>query len=115
MSNSVAARLDDPGFMTAFTSLFETFTPDQVVTLMSGSVAARLKDPRFRKVVHRLFERFTAEDIVRIMNDSVAARLLSPNFLEELMSLGEDAKSRRMVSNLAKKHPVVKLQRNVSR
>ena len=97
--------------MTAFNSLFQTFTPEQVVSLMSDSVASRLEDPRFRRVVHRLFERFTAEDIVGLMNNSVAARLLSPIFLDELIWLGEDAKNRRMLRTLIKQHPVVKLQR----
>ena len=114
MSDSFAARLEDPSFMTAFNALFDRFTSEQVVTLMKGSVAARLEDPRFRRVFHRLFERFTAEVIARIMNDSVAARLLSPNFLEELMCLDEDAKILPMVRMRVKKHPVVKRQRCAS-
>ena len=47
-------------------ALFDRFTSEHVVTLMSNSVAARLEDPRFMTAFNAVPDRFTSEQVVTL-------------------------------------------------
>ena len=64
LKGGVAARLEDPRFMTTFDALLARFTTMQVVKLTSDSFAARLKDPRCMTAFNALFDRFTSMQAV---------------------------------------------------
>merc|ERR1740121_273860 len=98
MSNSVAARLEDPNWMEAFNALFQKLTAEQVVTLMSGSVAARLEDPNWMEAFNALFQEFTAEQVVTLMSDSVAARLKRSSWMGAFNALFDRLTTEQIVS-----------------
>ena len=91
MSDCVAARLENPPFMTALRALrddFEMTTP-QLVTFMSNCVATRLENPPFMTALRALRDDFqmTTPQLVTFMSGCVAARLENPPFMTALRQL----------------------------
>ena len=70
MSDSLAARLEEPVFMMVFDCLFEKFTAEQIVTLMSDRLATKLEQSEFTETFNCLFDKFNVKQIVTPMSDA---------------------------------------------